>query len=336
MHAERIVWPAPGKVTVERFELPQPNSDEVMIQVDCSVISTGTELAWLQSKPNTSAAFPGHPGYSGAGRVLAVGREVTTLQEGDRVIVDHCGHASHVICNQNGWRGQGISKIPDPAVSPEAAAFVIIATMSLQGVRKARIELGEAVAVTGLGLLGLFAVQFARLSGALPVIGLDPLESRRALALQLGADHALSPDDRDIRMKCDSRTTGRGLQAIIESSGADAAVHQSLDLAAQLGRVVLLGCTRGLNADLNLYEKVHKKGVSIIGAHNYVRPLNESSPGYWTTREEVDVILDLISAKRLLIEPMISEIVKPADAPDLYQRLLTPNNGLMGVVIDWR
>lgn len=336
MKAKRIVWPAPGKVSLEQFEIPEPKPQEVLIRMDCTAVSRGTELAWLQARPNTPAVFPQYPGYSGSGRILATGSEVTALHEGDRVIVDHCGHASHVLCSQDGWRGQGISKIEDAAISSEAAAFVVIATMSLQGVRKARIELGEGVAVTGLGLLGQFAVQFARLSGAFPVIVLNRSETRRGLALRLGADHAFSPDDTGLVEACRRLTGGRGLRAIIESSGVDAAVRQSLDLAAHLGRVVLLGCTRGINTNLNLYEQVHKKGVSIIGAHNYVRPLHESSPGYWTTREDVKVILDLMSRSRLEVESMISEIVEPADAPDVYRRLQEPDHNSMGVVFDWR
>jgi len=336
MKAKRIVWPAPGQVEVERFDVPDLKPDQVLIQMDCTAISPGTELAWLQAKPNTSGAFPKYPGYSGCGRILDLGSEVEALQKSDRVIVDHCGHASHVVCSQSGWHGQGISRIEDPAIPSEVAAFVIIASMSLQGVRKARIELGESAGVTGLGLLGLFALQFVRLSGACPVFAIDPAADRRKLAQQMGADFCFAPDDPELAAACEKLAGAGGLRAIIESSGANAALQQGLLLASPQGRVILLGCTRGVNSDLNLYQLVHKKGVSIIGAHNFVRPVHESSPGYWTTREDVNVILALLSAGRLQVSPMISELVNPADAPLVYRRLQERNSGLLGMVFDWR
>lgn len=102
------------------------------------------------------------------------------------------------------------------------AAFAHIASFPMLGVRKLRLELGESCMVAGLGLLGLFAVQFAKLSGAYPVLACDYSAERRALALQLGADYALDPQDADFIEQVRALTDGKGPAAIAE-------MHRILD-----------------------------------------------------------------------------------------------------------
>lgn len=111
---------------------------------------------------------------------------------GDRVLVYHGCHSKYNIRPES-----DITKVENDAVSSLEAAFVVIASMGLGGVRKLEIELGESAMVMGQGLLGIFATQFLRLSGANPVIAVDLNAQRRALALKLGADYALDPSEED-------------------------------------------------------------------------------------------------------------------------------------------
>jgi threonine dehydrogenase-like Zn-dependent dehydrogenase len=216
------------------------------------------------------------------------------------------------------------------------AAFTIIAAMSLQGIRKAHIEIGESVMVMGQGLLGLFATQLARWNGGLPVIALDLSPERRELALELGADHAFSPLAEDFPEALRNVTDGQGANAIIEVTGVTDAMHQALACAAPQGRIVALGCSRELANGVDFYQQVHKPGVVIIGAHNFVRPTYESSPGHWTMRDDLRTLLRMISGGRLRVRPMISEIVSPEQAPAVYQRLVETVSPPLGIVFDWQ
>ncbi|MDF2725396.1 MAG: alcohol dehydrogenase, partial [Paenibacillus sp.] len=94
MESYRIVWPAAGQAKLERFALPPLKPGEVLIQTEYSVISAGTEKAWLTAMPNTSGEFPQYPGYCASGRIIGIGDGVKHLCEGDRVICYHTGHAS--------------------------------------------------------------------------------------------------------------------------------------------------------------------------------------------------------------------------------------------------
>lgn len=331
MKGRRIVWPAPGQAEIEDFEVPAPTADTVLIETHASVVSAGTEKAWLLAKPNTSQRFPQYPGYSAAGRVLAVGANVQGLRPGDRVVAYHSNHASHSVKDP-----RDLVRIEDDAVPAAEAAFVVIAAMSLQGVRKARLELGESVAVMGLGLLGLFATQLARLDGALPVIALDIVDERRRLALQLGADHALPPAAPDFVAGFRALTGGHGADVVIEVTGSTPAMQQALACVAPHGRVVALGCSREPADGIDFYRDVHRPGVVIIGAHNMVRPAHDSSPGHWTMRDDMRALLRLLGAGRLAVRPMISEEVAPDQAPAVYRRLVETPAAPLGVVFLWQ
>lgn len=329
MTGTRIVWPRAGEAELEAFDVPPPGRGEALIEMEYSVLSAGTEKAFLLARPNTVQAFPQYPGYCGVGRVAAVGEGVTAVSPGDRVLADHAGHRSHFL-----KPAESLTKVP-AGVEPLEAAFTVIAAMSLQGVRKAQIELGEAALIEGLGLLGIFAAQLAKLSGAIPVIVTDFDATRRKLALELGADFAFSPDDPELSAKVRNVTNGRGADAVIEVTGAASALVQALECAASRGRVVLLGCTRVSDAPVDYYRDVHRTGVSIIGAHNFVRPKEDSSPGFWTYRDDFRTLLALAGANRFRAAAVISEIVPPGEASAVYRRLAQCANPPLGIVFDW-
>lgn len=330
MEGYRIVWPAANQVKLEHFTLPALKPGEVLIQTEYSVISAGTEKAWLTAMPNTSGEFPQYPGYSASGRIIGTGDGVKHLRKGNRVICYHTGHASHAI-----KPAEGLVKIEDDAVSSLDAAFTVIASFSLGGLRKARLELGESVMVMGQGLLGLFATQLCRLSGGQPVIAADVSEARRRLALRLGADYAFDPTDAGFREAVSEATQRRKANAVIEVSGSAKALNQALTCTARQGRVVLLGCTRISNDSIDFYTDVHKPGISIIGAHNFVRPDYDSYPGYWTRQDDYRTLLRLMASGRLEVAPMISEVVAPEKAPQVYKRLVEQEDAPLGVVFDW-
>jgi 2-desacetyl-2-hydroxyethyl bacteriochlorophyllide A dehydrogenase len=336
MNGRRIVFSGPMQVALEDFAVPAPGPGEVLVATEYTVISPGTELSFLLGANNTANAWPQHPGYSGAGRIIAVGSDVHGYAIGDRVVMDHCGHTSHAVCAVAGWRGQGLTRIDDEAIPAAHAAFLPIASMALQGLRKTRPELGESALVAGLGLLGLFAVRLAHLDGAFPLLAVDFNPRRLAIARSFGAEEAWSPDDASLAPRIAELTRGRGLDLIVEVTGAPSALPRLLPLLATQGRISLVGCSREPTDGLDFYRDVHKKGVTIIGAHNYIRPERDSHPGLWTTRDDFRILLGLMARGRLDAGPLISATIPPEQAPAMYRRLLGREEGLLGVVFDWR
>lgn len=332
MKRKQIFFISPGVAEFMEVDLPEVQDDEILTKMEYTVVSGGTEYACLMGLNNTTQHYPMSLGYCGIGIVEKVGVNVKNISCGDRVLVYHGCHSNYNIRKED-----EITKIENDDVSSLEASFVIIASMGLGGVRKLEVELGESAMVMGQGLLGIFSTQFLRLSGANPVIAVDLNEERRKLALELGADYAFNPKDNDFLQKVKEVTKGKGVNACVEVTGVSAAMNQALECASQQGRISLLGCTRVSDSSVDYYQQVHRPGIKLIGAHNFVRPKFESYPHHWTHHDDCRAILDMISAKRVQVMPIVSRICNPEDASEVYKELAKNHSEFpIGTVFDWR
>lgn len=263
--------------------------------------------------------------------MIEVGEGVQDVRVGDRVLVTH--YNAH--CTHSVQKASDLIVVRDDRVHAIEAACVNIASMGLHGVRKLQLQLGESAMIMGLGLLGVFACQFAAISGAIPLIVSDFDSQRRDLAIKLGVTAAFSPDEPDLAAKVKQLTGGQGVNGIVEVTGVAAALQQALACVARQGRISLLGCTRVSDAKIDYYQQLHKPGVTLIGAHNDVRPQVDSYPGHWTRKDDHRAIIAFFAAGKLQARPVISETVSPASAPEVYARLCQMPNPPLGIVLDW-
>jgi len=331
MKSKTIVFTKPQTAELIEKETKKVTDNLVKVKMEYTVVSGGTERACIMGMNNTSQKFPMSLGYCGVGYVTEIGEKVEKIKIGDRVLVYHGIHTEYNVIPEN-----DVTKVEDDNIDSLDAAFVIIASMGLGGVRKLEVELGESAMVMGLGLLGMFSVQFLRLSGANPLIAVDLNHERRELALKLGADYALDPSDEDFVEKVKEITKGKGVNACVEVTGVSLAMKQALECASWLGRISLLGCTRVSDCAVDYYTQVHRPGVKLIGAHNFVRPKVESYPHHWTHHDDCRAILDMITTNRIDVKSIVSRVVKPEKAPEIYTELCNNKEFPMGTVFDWR
>ena len=335
MNTKQIVFTAPQKAELLEVECAAPGAGEVTVTLEYSAVSAGTEKANFMGVRNSIhvgeddvPSFPITVGYSAAGIVSAVGEGVTGVAVGDRVGVYWGKHKKQITV-----REEKVYKLPE-GVSTKEASMALISTFPLAAIRKTRLEIGESAMVMGLGILGIFAVQQLKAAGAYPVIAVDPVAERREFALKLGADIALDPTKPDFSDTV-MALTGGGVNVCIEVTGLGIGLVQALDCMAQMGRVALLGCTRSSKFEIDYYGKVHGRGVSLIGAHTMARPRHETSAGLWTEKDDLRTVLSLICGGRLNFEDMICEVRSPAEAQDVYARLVSDKNAPIGVLFDW-
>ncbi|MBI2195236.1 MAG: zinc-binding alcohol dehydrogenase [Planctomycetes bacterium] len=328
MKGLRVLWPQRGQVILDEEDVPTPGPDEVLIRTEVSLISPGTERAFLLSLPNTSEKFPTTCGYNNVGQVIEVGRGVEGLRAGDRVVTG-TNHAQFVRA-----RASDAIRVPDELPSREAVFFHMV-SIALQGVRKARIEIGDSALVIGQGLIGNLALQLARFNGAFPTVAMDTEPARLDLARRCGADETVDPTDPSFEKKVKACIPAGAPSVVIEATGHPKPVLTAFQLAAWHGRVVLLASTRGETTGVNFYQDVHRKGLTILGAHNSIRPSRDNSPGFWTWHEDVRVALRLTAAGRLNIAPLISHELDAREAPKAYQLLIQWHPGLMGALLHW-
>lgn len=339
MDIQQVVFTAPGIAALKRATLPEPGAGQVLVKTAYTMVSAGTERANLMGMPNTNPnvpddsvlpRFPKVLGYCGVGVVEQVGQGVATVKVGDRVIVYFGTHSSHTLLPED-----KIVRIEDDAIDLLAVAPTVIAQISMSGVRMARMELGESALVMGLGVLGMYAVQWCKMAGACPILVADPDAKRRERALALGADHALNPFDADFAKRVHALTQG-GVHVGIEVSGAAVALEQMLDCTARMARVILLGCTRVNDRCIDFYHKVHFRGVTLLGAHTVVRPQVDSRAGYWTWRDEIRAILRMVSLGRINLADNIDEVRPATEAAAVFARLAENRDFPIGMVLDWR
>ncbi|MFG0248146.1 MAG: zinc-binding alcohol dehydrogenase, partial [Phycisphaeraceae bacterium JB051] len=258
------------------------------------------------------------------------GRKVKNLKIGDRVLITWSGHASHVVKNAD-----SVFKIEDDSIDLLEACFAHIASFSFLGIRKLKLEIGESVMIAGMGILGAYALQIASLSGAIPVVVADFESSRRELALQLGATAAFSPDEDDFVEKVKNATGGNGPNAVVEVTGSAAALQQALECISYEGRISLLGCTRVSDKPIDFYKYVHRRGISLIGSHALTRPAYESRRDCWTEHDDYQTFMKFTVANKLFTKPIISDVVSPVKANEIYTKISQSKKPPLGIVFDW-
>jgi len=335
--ARRLVFPAVRRVEWETYEMPEAVDPHVVVaRADCSLISAGTEVAiysgthigFTMAHP-PFPLIPSHPGYALVGRVLAVGAAVENIRPGQRVVMD-APHGSVGIVDVR--RGT-VVPIPD-ALSDEAAAFVPLASIALTALRMAPVEVGDSVAVYGLGLVGQLAARLYRFGGARPVIGLDVIPARLDAAAAAGIA-TVNTATTDVKSAVDRLTGASGVDVVVEATGSPDVIAASLALAAEGARVVLLGSPRGPSR-IDAYSLIHRPGISVIGAHERVQPLGLTVARRWTKRRNWEFLARAFADGDLRADPLISHRISPDEAPAIYEALADRPGEFLGVLIDWR
>ena len=318
-----------GRVVLRETAVQEPGPKELQVKVHTSLISPGTERASILAMENTGCTFPIDMGYSTVGTVVKTGGEVTGFKEGDRVA---CFCLHH--CNIGNVHENFCMKV-DPEIPDKYAVFLALGVICLQGIRKSRIELGESVMVLGLGPVGQLALQLAKANGGLPVIGVDRFESRMKTAMDTGADAVLNSGQEDWQLQLRNITGGEGPHVVIESTGFPEPVNMALQAVRKFGRVVLLGSTRG-ETTVNFYATIHRKALTVLGAHIMGNPAFESRPAFWTWKDDACAFLQFVKHGRLNLEPLITEKVNWRESENIYKRLLQGDPGMMIPIIEWQ
>ncbi|MDZ4251832.1 MAG: bi-domain-containing oxidoreductase [Sulfuritalea sp.] len=258
-------------------------------------------------------------GYCNAGRVLKVGAGVTAFAVGDRV-VSNGKHAEAVSVPVN-----LCAKVPD-AVSDEEAAFTVVCAIGLQGIRLAQPTLGEAVVVTGLGLIGLVTVQLLRAQGC-RVLGLDFDADKLALARAMGAEVVNLAAGEDPVAAAQRFSRGRGVDAVLitASTKSNEPVHQAAQMCRKRGRIVLVGVTGLELSRADFFEKELTFQVSCsYGPGRYDPSYEDKGNDYpvgfvrWTEQRNFEAVLDMMADGRLDVKPLISHRFPIDDAEQAY------------------
>ncbi len=268
-------------------------------------------------------------GYSAAGVVLDVGEGASEFRPGDRVACAGAGYANH--CGVNFVPRNLAAKVPD-GVGLDVASLTTIASIAMQGVRRAGISFGETVAVIGAGLVGILTTQIARAAGC-RVIVLDLNAGRVERALTLGANFSFQADD--------SSAPGRIRQIIpagVDAAIVTAATHSAapLELAAEIcrdrGTIVVVGDVGMGVSRPNMYHKELKIVMSrSYGPGRYDPQYEENGHDYpvgyvrWTEKRNMESVLDLVARGAVDFSPLLERQFSVEDGAKAYQEIRSGN-----------
>ena len=341
-----------GDTILEEVPVPNVKSGCVLIKTTRTLVSLGTERMLVEFgkanlidkarqqpdkvkqvleklktdgvQPTLEAVFNklGQPlplGYCNVGRVVAVGKGVTEFVVGDRV-ASNGNHAEYVCVPTN-----LVARIPDN-VSDEEAAFTVIGSIGLEGIRLFKPELGETVVVTGLGLIGLVVSQLLMANGC-RVIGIDFDQEKVDMASSMGV-YAINPSTGVNPVKYVAEfTNGVGADGVIITASAktDEVMHQACEMSRKRGRIILVGVV-GLNLRRDdFYKKELTFQVSCsYGPGRYDEEYENKGHDYplpyvrWTEKRNFETILQTISSGRLDVKSLITEEVELKDYLDIY------------------
>ncbi len=372
--------PAGGEITVADVPAPQAGPGWVLVRTGASLVSAGTERLMLEfaqknllekarsrpdlvrqvlSKARRDGAFtafhavrnrldrPSSPGYSSAGTVLEVGDGITDLKPGDRVACAGAGYAAHaeaVSIPRN-----LVVKIPEPtsardeAVGFEEAAFATLGAIAMHGLRLAEPQIGETVAVVGLGLVGLLTVQLARVAGC-TVFGMDPDKKRCELAEVLGSA-ACATDEPEFESLVAARTESIGVDAVILAAATESQgpVNLAGEIARLRGRVVAVGAVGTNIPRKRYYEKELVFRISrSYGPGRYDREYEEQGHDYpiayvrWTERRNLRAFLELVTRAQIEVRSLITHRFPIAEAQKAYDLILgKTGEPFLGVVLTY-
>jgi predicted dehydrogenase/threonine dehydrogenase-like Zn-dependent dehydrogenase len=253
------------------------------------------------------------------GRVIGVGEGVSEFAIGDRV-ASNGQHAEFVNIPKN-----LVAKIPDN-VSNEEAAFTVIGSIGLQGIRLCNPTFGETIVVTGLGLIGLLTAQMLLANGC-KVIGIDIDKDKCALAEAWGVITVNPAAGADPVKAVMEATEGVGADGVIITASAknNDIISQSAQMSRKRGRIVLVGVI-GLNLSrAEFYEKELTFQVSCsYGPGRYDENYEQRGIDFplpfvrWTEKRNFEAILQAISSGQLKVKELITEVVELDDYQKIY------------------
>lgn len=274
-------------------------------------------------------------GYCNAGVVLEVGEGVTGFSKGDRV-ASNGRHAGVVSVPKN-----LCARIPS-SVSDDEAAFTVLASVALHGVRLSEPTLGANVAVLGLGLLGLMTIQILLANGC-RVLGTDYDAQRLEMARKFGVETVDLSTGVDPLAAANAFSDGYGMDAVLIAAAtkSDEPIHQAAQMCRKRGRIIQVGWT-GLNLRREyFYDKELSFQVSCsYGPGRYEPEYEQKGHDYpfsyvrWTEQRNFQAVLNLMADKKLDVTPLISHRFPIQEASKAYD-LLKDSKSSLGILLTY-
>jgi 2-desacetyl-2-hydroxyethyl bacteriochlorophyllide A dehydrogenase len=299
--------------------VPEPvcENNKILVDIRAASVCNGTDLHIIQGIHPGSSPFPCTLGHEGAGVVLEVGSEISEFVPGDRVAIREWGNAcfaDKVLCPP-----ESLVHIPDD-MSFEDASLLEMLTAVYATVSQA-MKVGDTVAILGQGAAGLMMTQVAKAAGANGIIVSEPAAHKRELALQLGADVAIDPNDVDAVQAILDFTRGVGADIVFEAAGVKETVFTTVEMVRHRGTIAQFGVY--CHEAIFRFDWLHFKAAQVI-ATGY-------SGGYRKSSHEH--ALNLVKRGQVNLEPLITHYFRLNELNNVFELLANGDQSIIKAII---
>jgi len=307
-------------VELRKERVAAPGPGEVQVRALASAVSRGTELLVYRGEvpPGLPLDLPslvggyGFPikfGYASVGRVETAGPDVTRPAPGDLVFALHPHQSVYTLPAE-------LTVALPAGLDPALGTFTANLETAISIAHDSELRMGETAVVLGQGVVGLLVTQLLRRTGASQVLAVDPLPSRRALALRVGAHQALEPG-RDLAERVRERTDGRGADVAVEVSGSTAALQAGVEAVAVEGTVVVASWYGAKPVTLELGGHFHRGRVRLRSSQ--VGRVAPELSARWDAARRLATAVELLPTLELAL--LVTSRAPVQAAAEVYRRL---------------
>ncbi len=316
-----VMLNAPNDITIVDTERPKRKQGEVLIKVK-AVGVCGSDIGAFRGA-NPLVSYPRIIGHEVAGEIMEADSATSEFKVGDRVILDpyrYCGKCypcsiGRTNCCENlevigvhidggmqeylAYPEDMLIKVPDN-IPWEQVPLAEPLTIALHAIHRTQLKAGEHIAINGAGAIGILIALVAISYGATPIL-IDLVEERLAFARKHGITKTINITQDDLVESVKQYTGGRMSEVVVEASGANEAIRNTLKIASFAGRIALTGWPKketSLPTDI-----ITKKELDLVGSRVSVNEFEEA--------------LELISTDRVQAKVILSKVVKLEEIPEM-------------------
>ncbi len=329
-----ILMRAPGDLKFEEVAAPKPKSDEVLIKIMAVGVCGSDIPRMLTYGAHVSPIIPGH---EFAGKIVEVGEDVRGWKTGDKASAaplipcgecEWCRKGVYSLCENYRYYGSRNDGAYAQYLAVKAAnllklnedtpyawgATIDPAANALHAFLRGQGTGADTVCVYGMGAIGLFAVQYAKVLGCPTVIAVDVNDDKLAVAGDCGATHTVNSLREDPVKRVGQITGGKGTSLSMDMSGVPSAQQQAILSAGKMGRVIFLGIShKGLELSEEAVDRIERYQLAILGSWN---SFSAPFPGFeWTESAR------LMNEKKFDPDLLISHRLGLEELPDIFSRI---------------
>lgn len=326
--AQRIVFPARGRVALQSFDLPSPGPNDVRVRTLCSLISTGTETTILHQKYAPGTHFDrlfGFPqlktGVQAVGVIESVGEQVTEFRPGERVFM-RMAHGSHQVLE-----ARLVSPVPDGIDSADAC-WCGLAKTAFRAAHAGPFTEGGSVLIIGAGPVGQMALRWAASMAMQEIAVVDIAGARLEHARRGGATVTLHGSLGAQAGAIAHLNRGSGPPLVIDTTGNAAVFADALAVIAQFGKLILLGDS-GFPGQQCLTSDLMTRGLTVQAVHD-----SHDRDG-WTQRRVDSLFFERVTQQEFSLEGLISHRFRPEDCGQAYALATEQRDTTMGILFQW-